>query len=302
MEENEINSYKKAGKIADEIKKELINFVKPNIKLLDIANFIENKIYKQNAVPAFPTNLSINEIAAHYTPIPNDTKEATELIKIDFGVCVNGFIADTSISFDLSESKKYEEMIELNKKILKNITNILSLNSQIKDIGEMATNTLEEYNKKNKTNYKLIHSLCGHGLGENLIHTGPTIPNYKNSSTKKLPNSGFAIEPFVTTGVGDIYEGIGGNIFCINSENIVRDRDARKLLDYIKINYKTRPFCERWLVNAGFTRTRYLLKLLEQNGTIYQYPLLLEKGKEPVSQVENTFICTENEVFCTTEL
>ncbi len=117
MEKEIVDSYIRAGNIADEIKKRLKNYVKPNVKLLDIANFVEDYIKEQGADIAFPTNLSINEIAAHYTPVPNDDKEAYGVLKIDFGVSVDGFIADTAISFDLTENNEYKQMLEINRSV-----------------------------------------------------------------------------------------------------------------------------------------------------------------------------------------
>jgi methionyl aminopeptidase len=177
----------------------------------------------------------------------------------------------------------------------------LSSDAVVKDVGNFVNDELEKQNVKRNKSYSLIHSLCGHGLGKNLIHTGTVIPNYKNTNTKKLNELAFAIEPFITDGNGEIYEGSEGNIYSINSDGQVRDRDARKMLEYIKENYKTRPFCERWLKKAGFLRTKYCLKVLKQSRIIYEYPMLIETGKGVVSQFENTFIITENKVICISE-
>ncbi len=149
--------------------------------------------------------------------------------------------------------------------------NNLSPDSAIEDVGNLVNDELEKQNKDKKTSYLLIHSLCGHGLGKDLIHTGMIVPNYRNRNLKKLNELAFAIEPFITDGNGDIYEGSEGNIYCINSDGQVRDRDARKMLEYIRENYKTRPFCERWLKEAGFLRVRYCLKILKQSRIIYEY-------------------------------
>ncbi len=300
MDSYEIECYLKAGKIAGQIKKDLENdFIKYGIKLLDIADFIESKTHELGGVPAFPVNLGINDVAAHYTPIPKDDKVAQGLLKIDFGVCVDGYIADTAICFDLSEDKRYSEIIKLNKKILDEINRKLNTNSEIKDVGEIASNVLENFNIKNNTNYNLVHSLCGHGLDKDVIHTGLVIPNYKNNSSKKIKNISFAIEPFISTGSGDIYEGKCGNIYCINSNLNVRDKDSREILTFIKENYKTRPFCERWLIKSGFKKTNYILKILESSKIVYHYPMLMEKTKGIVSQVENTFISFDDKVICT---
>ena len=200
------------------------------MKLLDIAEFIEQKIIEYGAIPAFPTNLSMNEVAAHYTPIPNDNKTANGLLKIDFGVCVDGYIADNAISFDLTKENRYKEMIELNNMILEKNNKSINCSFLVKDIGEIAVNCLNDFNEKNNSNFKLIRNLCGHGLDRDKIHTGLIIPNYKNNSNETLKGVAFAVEPFITDGNGEIYEGAPGNIYILNSEIIPRSREERKLL------------------------------------------------------------------------
>ncbi len=298
MDKYEFDCYLKAGEIASDVKEHCADVAKAGIKLLDIAEFIEGRIRELGGEPAFPVNLSINEIAAHYTPVPGDEKIASGLLKIDLGVSVDGFIADCAICFDLTENKEYSEMIKLNKIILKSVIDKIFDGMAVKDVGDMVTDSLDNYNDKNGTNYSLIHSLCGHGLDKDTIHTGMIIPNHKNLSNKKLKDMAFAIEPFITTGIGDVYDGAGGNIYCIKRVGNVRDRESREVLKFILDNYKTRPFCERWLKSAGFKRTRFVLNMLEKQGIIYHYSMLIEKSKGAVSQMENSFVNFEGKVVC----
>jgi methionyl aminopeptidase len=301
MEKEEFNSYIKAGKIAQEIKKFVIDFVKPKMKLIEIAKAIDNKIFELGGKSAFPVNLSLNEIAAHFTPENNCEIIAEGLLKIDIGVAINGFIADTAISLDLTEDKRYENMITLNKKILENATKSVKIDMEVKDVGENTAVILKEWNEKNKTNYSIIKELCGHTLDKNTIHAGLTISNYKNNNHTKLNEIAFAIEPFVTTGNGDIYEGSPGGIYCLKSIGNARDRDAREILTFIKENYGSTPFCIRWLEDKNFKKIKFSLSTLEKQGIIYQYPMLIEKSKGIVSQVENTFLIANGEVANTTK-
>ncbi|MCF7910101.1 M24 family metallopeptidase, partial [Candidatus Pacearchaeota archaeon] len=66
-----------AGKIASEIKKYIRPQIKKGVLLREIAEKIEDKIFELGGKPAFPTNLSINEIAAHYTPSHDDKTTAS---------------------------------------------------------------------------------------------------------------------------------------------------------------------------------------------------------------------------------
>ena len=300
MENKEIESYIEAGKISKEIKKFAKEIIKPKMKLIDIADAIDKKILELGGEFAFPVNLSLNEIAAHYTPSPDDETIAEGILKVDIGVAVDGYIADTAISIDLTENKRFSEMIALNEEILKNATEKIRTKIKICDIGDSCQNTLEKWNSENDESFSIIKTLSGHSLGKDQIHAGITISNYRNDNKHILDDIAFAIEPFVTTGVGDIYEGRPGGIYVLQSDRNVRDKDAREILKFIKEKFETRPFCMRWLINENLKRIKFNIKMLINEGIIHEYPLLIEKSKMPVSQFENTFLITDGRIIKTT--
>ncbi len=301
MEKSEIESYVKAGEISKKIKKFALEIIKPKMKLIDIAEAIDAKIFEFGGIPAFPVNLSLNEIAAHYTPAPDDETIAEGILKVDIGVAVDGFIADTAISIDLTEDKRFTEMMKLNNELLENATKRIRPEMEIKDIGDACQDTLEKWNSEKEGNFSIIKTLSGHSLGKDTIHAGITISNYRNENKKILDDIAIAIEPFVTTGIGDIYEGQPGGIYILQSDGNVRDKDARELLKFIKENFPTRPFCLRWLVNQDFRKLQFNLAMFVKQGILHEYPLLIEKSRAPVSQFENTFLITEGKIKKTTE-
>jgi methionyl aminopeptidase len=287
MKQEEFESYCKAGKIANKIREEMKNFIKQGMKLIEIAEEIDKKIEEANAKPAFPVNLSLNEIAAHYTPSKEDGNIAEGLLTIDFGVEINGYIADLAFSIDLTEDKKYKEMIELNHKILDETIKKLDTNSSVCDIG----NNITELLKNSK--YNIISNLTGHSLEKYTIHGEISIPNIPNQDQTKLNNKAIAIEPFLTTGIGEVIEGKPSEIFMLINKKNVRDPESRKIISFIEENYKTKPFCKRWLDKEGF-RTNFSLKLLVKEGILYNFPVLVEKSKKPVSQAEETIVFKDN--------
>ncbi len=306
MEKQEIEAYVKAGEIAKEIKNFARDMIKPGIKLIDVAESIDGKIFELGGEPAFPVNLSLNEVAAHYTPAPRDEKAAEGILKIDIGVAVDGYIADTAFSIDLTDDGEFKGMMELNEKILQNVTDKIHAGMEVCEVGDSVQESLENWNKNNNSKFSVIKSLSGHSLGQDSIHDGLTISNHKNENKTILDNLAFAVEPFVTTGVGDIYEGQPGGIYVLQSNAPVRDRDAREVLQFIKEAFVTRPFCLRWLVKElsdelSEGKLRFVLSVLVKQGIIYEYPMLIEKSKKPVSQFENTFVVNDGKVICTTK-
>jgi methionyl aminopeptidase len=294
LSKEQIRDYLKAGDIAREVKKCIFNSIKKDMLLVEIAEKIEEKILELGGGIAFPVNLGINEIAAHYTPSADDKTKATDLLKIDFGVEVNGRIADCALSLDFSEDKKYSEMIKLNEGVLENAIKELKIGSPAKIIGNKISEIVEKDGR-----FKIIRNLSGHSLGENEIHAGLTISNLKNENNFALKNIAIAIEPFLTTGVGEIYEGKPSEIYVLQNIRQPRDNDSRKLLNFIRENYKTRPFCKRWLIKLNFPKINFCLSNLAREGILHNFPVLVEKSKSPVSQAEHTIIFADKVYFTT---
>ncbi len=294
MNKIEFEGYCKAGEIANKLRQHLKSFIKPKMKLIEIANELDSQLIKNNVKPAFPINLSLNEVAAHYTPSFQDETIAEGILKVDFGVEVDGYIADLAFSLDLTEKKEYKEMIELNEKILEKTLESLNYNSMVADIGNNIEKRLEEQK------YNIIKNLTGHSLEQYKIHGSTSIPNTKNNNKTLLKEKAIAVEPFLTTGIGEVIEGKPSEIFMLIQDKNTRDSASRKILEYIKTEYKTKPFCKRWLDQKGF-KTTFALKILTKEKIIYNFPVLVEKSKKPVSQAEETIIFHDNKVIITTK-
>jgi len=285
----------KAGKIASEIK----SWIKPQIKkdtpLLEIAEKIESKIVELGGKPAFPTNLSINEIAAHFTPTHNDETLAHGLLKVDLGVSVDGWLSDTAFSIDLENSEKNKSLIQTSKKALKNAIELIKQNKEttLSEIGKTIQETIESQ--------KLlpIINLSGHSMEKYDLHSGITIPNIKNNSDQKLKSGLFAIEPFTTSGSGKVYDGKPSGIYILQNEKNTRSPIAREVLSLVTKEYKTLPFCSRWIIKKIGTKALFGLRQLEEAGIIYQFQQLVESSKNKVAQTEHT-IFIDNEVIVTT--
>lgn len=294
MNKKDFEDYCKAGEILKKTKEYIKERIKKELFLIEIAELIEDKIKELGGELAFPVNLSLNEIAAHYTPSFEDKTKAEGLLKIDMGVEVNGCIADSAFSIDLTEDKRYEEMIKLNRKILDETILSLNLNSRVCDVGNKIYSLLK--GKK----FNIIKNLTGHCLERYLIHASPSISNVPNENQTLLKDKAIAIEPFLTTGVGEVIEGKLSEIFMLVEEKKVRDNETRKLLDFIIKEYKTKPFCKRWLIKKGF-KTNFPLQFLVKEKILYNFPILIEKSRGIVSQEEETVVFFENKVVVTTK-
>jgi len=293
-----INNYKKAGEISSKAKKFARDLIKPDMLLVEIAEKIEAKILELGGEIAFPVNLSINEIAAHYTPTLNDETQASGLIKIDLGVHVNGFIADTAFSMDLTPNKEYTNLIKASENALKAAQEVVKQNKEQATYSEIGKAIQQEIEK---LGFAPIKNLCGHGLGEFDLHAGTTIPNYENKNQNIIEEGAIAIEPFATTGNGLVYDGAGSNIYHIAKYQQPRDNFAREVLSFITETKKSLPFSQREIERKFGKRALLALRMLEKTGIIEEYAQLVEQGKGIVSQAENTLIISKGKVIITSE-
>ncbi len=296
MVEN-INDWIKAGQIAAEVREASKEWVKPGVKLLDLANQIESKIIQLGGLPAFPVNLSLNEVAAHYTPRPNDDIVLKDqVLKIDIGVHVKGAIGDTAYTVDLSG--KYGKLVEASEKALENAIKIVKIGVTLGEMGKVIEDTIKSYG------FQPVCNLSGHGLDLYDVHTAPSIPNYDTGDKTKLEKGQIiAIEPFATDGVGKIKDSSNAMIFCEMLKNKpIRDMNARKLLREIE-DFSELPFASRWLVTDKIPVNKVLfgLRNLVVNQNIKDYPPLVEVNKGMVTQAEHTLLI-DDEVKVLTEL
>ena len=285
----------KAGKIISEIK----SWIKPQVKkgtpLIKIAELIENKIYELGGEPAFPVNLSINEHAAHYTPSAEDETLAHGLLKVDFGVEIEGWIADNSFSVDLENSELNKNLIKASQKALEKAEEMLSSMAKFGEVGGIIEKTINSYG------FNPIANLSGHSMGKYDLHSGLNVPNVKTNSEREFGLGLYAIEPFATNGGGIVHDGKKGNIYIIENKKNTRSPLGREILNFIAEKYGDLPFTSRWIVKEFGKKAIIALYQLERERILHQYPILTEEKGKIVSQTENTFLIEKDKVINTTK-
>ena len=282
-----------AGKILAEVRGYAKSIVNKDVPLVEIADKIEEKMFELGAKPAFPTCLSINEIAAHYIPYHDDKTLAHGLLKIDLGVHIDGWIADTAFSIDLEDNEENKKLIKASEEAVENVIKKIKEGVQIREIGKTVYETVESFG------FSPIINLFGHQIKRYDLHSDISIPNFDNNNNNTLPKGLYAIEPHVTSGNGKIYDGKPSATYLLIDEKNVRSPIAREILKYIIEEYKTLPFCSRWLVKKFGTKALIGLKQLNENDNIRNYSVLIETSGKNVAQTEHT-ILVDDEVIVTT--
>jgi len=281
---------REAGEILAQVRDEAAERVEVGVSHLEIAKWAEDKIRELGGKPAFPVNISIDEEAAHATPERGD--DATfgeEMINLDIGVHVDGWLADTAVTVDLSGQ---DELAEAPAEALDAALDVAGPGVDVGQIGAAVEEVIEGYG------YNPVVNLTGHGLGHWEQHTSPNIPNREVAQGATLDvGDVVAIEPFATDGRGKVQEGADEEIFALEREGSVRNRQARQVLEQITEEYRTLPFAARWLDSP---RAEMALRRLKQQDIVHGYPVLKEQDGAYVSQKEHTVIITEDGCEVTT--
>ncbi|MFH1173742.1 MAG: type II methionyl aminopeptidase [archaeon] len=287
MEEDVLQAYLKAGKIAAEARTFGASLIKINAKLIDVTAAVEKKILELGGNFAFPPQISINSIAAHYAALPDETiifKEG-DVVKLDLGVHIDGYVADTAVTVDLGDNK---DLVDASRNAL---AAALKLVRPGVTLGELGAAIQEQITAKGFTP---IRNLSGHGLGRFIIHTSPSIPNIDTKDSAALvEDQVIAIEPFATTGMGMVQESGQASIFTLERKKPVRNAMTRDVLKDIE-QYNGLPFSQRQLVlKQSPGKVAFALRELRQLDCLHEYPPLKERANGIVSQAEHSVIVRE---------
>ncbi len=286
-----IESYIRAGKAVKAAKKLAAKLIKPGVPFLEIANKCEEEILNFGCELSFPINMSLDEIAAHYSPPIDDSTIVPNkgLLKIDIGSHYDGYIADSAITFNINNDETLQNIIDAAQEALEAAIEIFKPGTKLYELGDVIAK------KINKRGLEPIYNLGGHELKRYNLHAGPFIPNYKAISHNQVlkPGDAYACEPFATSGNGIVENGTKSYIYRFNK--------AKKSLPFIEKNYmdkinkltKKLPFSPRLLEKHNVIPKNKIQRTIDvfvRKKIIDHYPLLIEKTKKPVAQQEHTII------------
>jgi len=290
LEAEHYEKHREAGEILAQVREEAVEMVEVGAGHLELAEHVEDRIRDLGGEPAFPVNISIDEVAAHATPGVDDTSTfGEEMINLDIGVHVDGWLADSAVTVDLSGNP---ELAEASEQALEAALDIVEPGVETGEVGAEIEDVIEGYG------FNPVVNLTGHGLGHWEQHTAPNIPNRAvEQSVAFEVGDVVAIEPFATDGGGKVREGSEEEIFALESEGSVRNREARRALNQITEEFRTLPFATRWLDSR---RPEMALRRLKQADILHGYPVLKEREGNLVSQKEHTIVVTENGCEVTT--
>jgi len=291
MNKEVLSKYKKASDISKKCKEYGRKLAVPGANYLEISEKIEAKIQEMGGELAFPANISVNDVAAHYCAGEKDSNTLKEgdLLKLDIGVHIDGYIVDSAISIPI-KTKEHNDLIKSARAALDNAIKLVKPGAYVSDIGEVIEATIKKHG------FKSIRNLSGHGIEQYNVHAGYNIPNYKAGGKFKLEKGMvIAIEPFATDGRGLVTEGKSSGIYELSEKKQVRM--YRDVLNHIVSTYQTLPFSERELSKKfGRTKTKLAIGSFVRAGILHDHKILNEKPGSRVAQFEHTIIVDDKPI------
>ena len=288
----ELEMFIKSGRILAEVREFVKGLPVKSMRVLDVCEEVEGKILKLGAGPAFPCNVGINEVAAHYTSPWNDSNTIPDnsIVKIDFGVELDGFITDTATTISLNPA--YDSMILAAETALKEALAAVAPGRKLSEIGSVVERCIHRYG------FRPIRNLTGHKIDRYTIHAGKSVPNVSSNETGRFEvGEVFALEPFVTlkNAEGAVRDRNPAYIYRFVRMKGAKSKEANRLVEHIRDTYRTLPFASRWIFNSwreGDAKAAFAELLADR--CIAGYPVLVEASGNVVAQAEHTIIVTQD--------
>ncbi|MDG6900869.1 MAG: type II methionyl aminopeptidase, partial [Nitrososphaerota archaeon] len=235
--------YKKSGKITSEVKALVPSEVSPGVSFLDVCDFVRREVESRGGRLAFPTGIGVNQVTAHYSPQDGDesTFREADLVKVDFGVHVDGYVTDTSVTVTLNP--EYNLLMEATQRALEAAIETARRETRPGEIGRAI------HREASRFGFKTIENLTGHTVDRYLVHAGKSIPNLYMAGMQELKKGDvFAIEPFLTLGsaAGYVIDAPSKTIFSVVARKKTGTPELDSFADRVWNERKTLPFTPRW--------------------------------------------------------
>jgi len=277
-------SLRRAGAVSREAREVAVTLVKEGALLLDVAEEVEGLMAKRGLRPAFPTCISIDHVAAHYSPTHDDSLRFRRgnVVKLDLGAQLDGWIADTAVTVEVG-TRNWTELIRGSELALQTAIEAVRGGVPTRTLGEGIQRAIESHG------YRPVRNLTGHTIERYLLHAGKSVPNIAHGHDVLETGDVVAIEPFASSGAGEVDGRRTGNIYRVLRNKSLKQAALGEFLRLLSQEFKTLPFAERWAHRLD-PQAPALLNGLVRSGSVMTYPALLDLDRGIVSQTEHTMI------------
>ncbi|HYS71157.1 MAG TPA: type II methionyl aminopeptidase [Thermoplasmata archaeon] len=282
-----VEKLRRAGKASRDARTFAAEILKEGMTILEGVERIEDFLRAKGCPPAFPTCLSVNDVAAHDTPTHKDDRALRrgDVVKIDLGAQVDGYLTDTAKTVEIG-TQNWTDLIRASEGALQAAIEVVRPKVPTRILGGAIERTIESFG------YKPIANLTGHSIERYTVHAGKSVPNVAEHGDDVLEEGDLiAIEPFATNGAGKVDGRKSGNIYRVMRVRDVRPESASRFLRLLHETFNRLPFAERWCYRLDRKAPAHLARLL-RSGLVYTYPYLYDVGHGIVAQSEHSMIVT----------
>ena len=284
VDEHALDCTRRAGRIASQCREWAREAIQPGVLLRDVLEGIEARIRAAGAQPAFPAQTSRNAIAAHYCSAPDDETryEEGDCVKVDLGVHVDGYIADTACTVDLSADARWEQLILASREALEAAIATIEPGLPVGEVGAVVERAILA------RGFEPVRNLTGHGLARWKVHTPPQIPSYAERGGGTFQaGQVVAVEPFACTGRGYIRERGRAEVFMMQGPPLRAKGLDKEVLRAIQ-SWRGLPIARRYFREFDPERVEETISKLARQGVLHRYPPLVEEPDVMVAQSEHS--------------
>jgi len=285
-----LEELREAGRVASVVRDEIPRTIVAGARVRDVCQAADEAIQKRGARPAFPTQSSRNEIAAHYCPSPTDETLYLDgdLAKLDLGVHVDGYVVDTALTVNVGDHPAGRRLVETVRLALEAAIAAARSGVEIRKLSAAIESTIRG------VGLKPMRNLCGHGVGRWRVHCPPAVPNIAEPSHDRLEaGMTIAIEPFATAGGGIAEERGTPEVFRFDPESPDPPRADKDVMAAIRA-FRGLPFARRQLAGLDGARIEGALLELRASRALFAYAPLAEASGRTVAQAEHTIYVGDN--------
>jgi methionyl aminopeptidase len=299
MRPPDLDKLRQSGRISATAREHGRKLIRPGARIEAIAREVEQVIHDLGGKPAFPAQLSRNNIAAHYCSPPGDPTELQpdDIVKLDLGTQVDGYVTDNAVTVDLRDGDG-SLLVAASRMALDNAISVMGPGAPIAEIGRQIESTIKALG------FHPIYNLTGHGVARWTIHCAPSIPNYPDGKSGHLrPNMTIACEPFACDGKGYIDVQGPAEVFMLRRDLRPKDSVGAEVERAVAVT-EGLPFARRQLlaVLGSDKKVEEAIRTLKKKGLIDEYPPLCEKRGVRVAQTEDTIFIGEHGAEVVTRL
>ena len=300
LETEAIEKFREAGRIAGTARKMAVEMIRPGARLETVMLTVEDYIRSEGAGIAFPAQTSRNHVAAHYCPRPGDptTYEAEDVVKVDIGVEVDGYVADNAQTVYLGEETKYQNMVKASAAGLQAAIDTAGPGVAVHALSTAIEKAIEGLG------FRPVYNLTGHGVARWTVHCAPQIPASPDRWTRGAlePGMVIAIEPFATDGRGTVHESGRSEIFMLQK----KPRKMKGIDEAVWAGIEAMnglPFARRSFADLPADTIEATLGRLKRTGCLMDFPPLVDPDPSTrIAQTEHTLIVLEDGIEVITDV